>query len=97
MNNSVLLNTSAELGFPGGTNGKDPPANAGDVERLGFDPCMGKFPWRRKWQPISVFLPGKSHGQRACRATVHGATKSQTRLKRFSRHMELCNHQESPC
>ena len=20
-------------------------------------------PWRRKWQPVSVFLPGKSHGQ----------------------------------
>ena len=22
-------------------------------------------PWRRKWQPIPVFLPGKSHGQRS--------------------------------
>ena len=22
-------------------------------------------PWRRKWQPASVFLPGKSHGQRS--------------------------------
>ena len=22
-------------------------------------------PWRRKWQPIAVFLPGKSHGQRS--------------------------------
>ena len=21
-------------------------------------------PWRRKWQPTPVFLPGKSHGQR---------------------------------
>ena len=24
-----------------------------------------KIPWRRKWQPIPVFLPGKSHGQRS--------------------------------
>ena len=24
-----------------------------------------KFPWRRKWQPPPVFLPGKSHGQRS--------------------------------
>ena len=24
-----------------------------------------KIPWRRKWQPITVFLPGKSHGQRS--------------------------------
>ena len=23
-----------------------------------------KIPWRRKWQPTPVFLPGKFHGQR---------------------------------
>ena len=23
----------------------------------------GKIPWRRKWQPTAVFLPGESHGQ----------------------------------
>ena len=26
---------------------------------------VGKIPWRRKWQPTSVFLPGESHGQRS--------------------------------
>ena len=26
---------------------------------------LWKIPWRRKWQPTSVFLPGKSHGQRS--------------------------------
>ena len=25
---------------------------------------VGKIPWRRKWQPTSVFMPGKSHGLR---------------------------------
>ena len=25
---------------------------------------VGKIPWRRKWQPTPVFLPGESHGQR---------------------------------
>ena len=25
----------------------------------------GKIPWRRKWQPTPVFLPGESHGQRS--------------------------------
>ena len=29
-----------------------------------FNPWFGKIPWRRKWQPTSVFLPGKFHGQR---------------------------------
>ena len=33
--------------------------------RLGFDPWVGKIPWRRKWQPTPVFLPGESHGQRS--------------------------------
>ena len=32
--------------------------------RLGFDPQVRNIPWRRKWQPILVFLPGKSHEQR---------------------------------
>ena len=34
-------------------------------ERHLFDPWVGKVPWRRKWQPTPVFLPGKSHGQRS--------------------------------
>ena len=29
-----------------------------------FNPWVGKIPWRRKWQPTPVLLPGKSHGQR---------------------------------
>ena len=40
---------------------KESTCNAGD---LGFRPCVGKIPWRRKWQPTPVFLPGESHGQR---------------------------------
>ena len=28
--------------------------------RPGFDPWVGKIPWRRAWQPTSVFLPGES-------------------------------------
>ena len=30
-----------------------------------FDPWAGKIPWRRKWQPTPVLMPGKSHGQRS--------------------------------
>ena len=30
----------------------------------GFVPWVRKIPWRRKWQPTPVLLPGKSHGQR---------------------------------
>ena len=41
---------------------KNPPANAEDV---GLIPELGRFPWRRKWQPTPVFFLGKSHGQRS--------------------------------
>ena len=27
-----------------------------------FDPWVREIPWKRKWQPTPVFLPGKSHG-----------------------------------
>ena len=33
--------------------------------RPGFNPWVGKIPWRRKWQPTPVLLPGKFHGQRS--------------------------------
>ena len=36
---------------------KNPPAKAGDTED------MGSIPWRKKWQPNPVLLPGKSQGQ----------------------------------
>ena len=37
------------------------------------------LPWRRKWQPTPVFLPGEG----AWWATVHGVTKSQTQLSYY--------------
>ena len=41
---------------------KNLPAHAGDE---GSTPGSGRSPWRRKWQPTPVFLPGKSHGPRS--------------------------------
>ena len=39
--------------------------NAGDQREVGLYSWVGKMPWRRKWQPTPVFLPGKFHGQRS--------------------------------
>ena len=33
--------------------------------RPGFDPWVGKIPWKRAWLPTPVFLPGESHEQRS--------------------------------
>ena len=48
--------------FPGGSDGKSICLQSG---RPGFNPWVGQIPWRRKWQPTPVLLPGKSHGQRS--------------------------------
>ena len=34
-------------------------------KRYGFNPWVRNIPWRREWQPTSVFLLGESHGQRS--------------------------------
>ena len=47
------------MGFPGDSDSKESTCNVGD---LGLIPGSGRFPWRGKWQPTSVFLTGKSHG-----------------------------------
>ena len=38
--------------------------SACQCRRCRFDPWIGRIPWRKKWQPTPVFLPGKSQGQR---------------------------------
>ena len=59
---------------------KNLPANAGDLRDTGSIPVR-KIPWRRKWQPASVFLPGEFHGQRSLVGYSPGVAKSQTELK----------------
>ena len=51
-------------GFSGGASGKEPSCQCRRRSRCRFDPWLGKIPWRRRWQPTPVFLPGKSLGQR---------------------------------
>ena len=43
--------------------------------KCGFDPWVGKIPWRRTWQHTPGFLLGNSTDRGAWRATVHGAAK----------------------
>ena len=51
--------------LPVGSSGKEPTCQCRRHKRRGFDPWVGKIPWRRAWQPTVVFLPGESHGQRS--------------------------------
>ena len=55
----IFVHATGTTGFPGGSVVKKLPA----VQETGFDPWVGSIPWRMKWQPTLVFLPGESHGQ----------------------------------
>ena len=44
--------------------GKESAHQCRGCQRCGFNPWVGKIPWRRAWQPTLVFLPRESHGQR---------------------------------
>ena len=37
--------------------------------------------WRRKWQPMPLFLPGESQGRGSLVGSFCGVAQSQTRLK----------------
>ena len=55
---------------------QNPPANAEDEGSI----SVRKIPWKRKWQPIPVFLPGKSYGQRRLAGYSPWVPKSLTQL-----------------
>ena len=44
------------------SDGKESACNAGDP---GSNPGLGRFPWRRQWLPIQVFLLGEFHGEKS--------------------------------
>ena len=67
------------MGFPGGAVVKE---SACQCRRCRFNPWVKKIPWSRKWQPTSLFLPGKSHGE----ATVHGVAKESNMIDRLTTH-----------
>ena len=47
------------LGLPWWLSDKESTCNGGRLRKLRFYLWVGKRPWRRKWQPTPVFLPGK--------------------------------------
>ena len=53
---------SKAVGFPPWLSGKE---STCQCRRRGFDPWVGKMPWRRKWRPTPVFLSAKFRGQRS--------------------------------
>ena len=51
--------------------------------RPGFDPWVGKIPWRRKWHPTPVPLPRKFHGWRSLVGYSPWGRKESDRTERL--------------
>ena len=52
-------------GLPGWCSSKDSACQCRRCKRWGFDPWIGKIPWRRICNPLQYSWPRKSHGQRS--------------------------------
>ena len=57
--------------------------NAPAVQETGFDPWVGKIPWRRERLCTPVFWPGEFHGLYSPFCIVHGVATSWTGLSDF--------------
>ena len=58
----LAIGTSFTIGVPWWLSGKEPVCQC---RRHGFNPWIRKIPWRKAWQPTSVFLTRESHRQKS--------------------------------
>ena len=69
------------MSFPGSSAGKESTCIAGD---LGLIPALGRSPGGGHGYPLQYSYLEDLMNQGACQATVHGVTKSRTRLSNFT-------------
>ena len=82
------------LGFPCGSAGKESACNAGDMGSiLGW----GRFPWRRKRLPTSLFWPGGFHGLYSPWGRKESDTTEQLSLMAYSTKAGNCSVARSRC
>ena len=58
--------------------------------RCGFNPWVRKIPQRRKWQPIPVFLPGKSRSLTGCKTVGHDLGTKEQIYSHFKKYLSIC-------
>ena len=76
---SVVLSLTWTKSFESDSDGKE-----STCRRPGFDPRVGKIPWRREWQPTPVFLPGEFHGQRSLAGYIQWGPKELDTTERLT-------------
>ena len=77
MRNEIISVYTLILGFPGGSDGKEPACDAGDLDSI---PGSGRFPEEGKGYPLQYSCLENPMERGAWRAIVHGVAKSRTQL-----------------
>ena len=72
-------------GCPRWLSGKEPDYQCRRRKRRGFDPWVGKIPWRN--EPTPVFLPGESCGQRSLAGYSPWGHKESDATERLTVHL----------
>ena len=81
----IFLGSTLSQRFPGGSEGKESACNAGDSSSI---PRLGRYPGEEDGNPLLYSCLENSMDKGAWRATVHGVTKSRTRLSDW--HFYFC-------
>jgi len=68
----------SSLGFPGGTAGKNPPANSGDIRDKGSISGSGRSPGGGHGNPLQYSCLENPMDRGVWRATVHTVARSWT-------------------
>ena len=83
-------------GFPTtSASGKESACQSRRHKRCGFDPRVGKIPWRRKWHLTSIFLPGEFHRQKNLVAYSPWGCKESAKLRLSTAWQVYANREES--
>ena len=79
--NEVFL---SQLGVPGGASSVESSCQCRRHKSGRFDLWVRRISWSRKWQPVPIFLPGKSHGQRSLAAYIPWGHKESDTTEQLS-------------
>ena len=78
--------------LPRWLSGKESACQCRRCKRCVFNPWVGKIPWRRKWHPTPVFLPGKSHEQGSLAGNSPWGHKESDRTEHTALAWKKCLH-----
>ena len=75
------------MGFPGGTSGKNPPANSGDIREAGSVPGLRRSPGGRHGNTVQYSCLENPVDREAWWTMVHRVAKNWTQLS-----MNMCEY-----